>query len=670
MAVEDKRWWLWRPPREAKYIGGYVPRRDAAEKASGWHKYVNDLEFPGILYAKPLRSPYTNCIIKKMDASRAEKVPGVIAVIRWDDPWFKDKWPGMNYASPPEYIPPAMAAEFREITVVPYLMDRAWWYGQPVGAIVIAETEESCDEALKILSKDTEWEELPFCLDWEKVEECEFPIRPEWEKYSAVAKGNIELPPVDWMIGDVEKGFNEADHIIEFTVRWDPGNTWALPAPFCAIAQWSDGRVKIWTNAQIACVAKYAIADWLGIPESSIDMEAPYSPATFGGIALSAGIAITVLAVMLSGRFKGKPVKVLDDHTRWEGFEHVLGTYKFKVGFKNDGTITALSIRTIAVAPNFGAGILHNVLDGTKIPSISFHGEYPMINTGIRMCSKERAPTCLIHQMIIAHVADELGMDPTEVALRNDGWEGHDMEWVYENIAREQGFNISKWSLKECMKIGKKLIGWDEKWHPPGTMRLPNGKYHGIGFGATVAWSHVPFFTRAGMFPYNLPLRIYMSLTSDGSLRVVGHRSDTGVGSDGNYSMVVADEIGLRYEDVNWDGFSLKDFYLAPMGASSGTASNLSFIVYAARKMRRKILEAATELAQFKGKKLEELDIRDSVVFEKANPDNKVPVSQVAFRRGLCVTVSLRITTRSSKRTPIHGQTSHFHGSRGRPRYW
>ncbi|MEM2521913.1 MAG: hypothetical protein QXW82_02015, partial [Candidatus Bathyarchaeia archaeon] len=90
--IEEKRWWLWRIPEGAKYIGKRgIPRKDAREKASGRAVYCRDIYLPRMVYAKPLNSPFANAKIKNMDTSRAEKLPGVITILKWDDPVIK--WP-------------------------------------------------------------------------------------------------------------------------------------------------------------------------------------------------------------------------------------------------------------------------------------------------------------------------------------------------------------------------------------------------------------------------------------------------------------------------------------------------------------------------------------------------------------------------------------------------
>jgi hypothetical protein len=88
----------------------------------------------------------------------------------------------------------------------------------------------------------------------------------------------------------------------------------------------------------------------------------------------------------------------------------------------------------------------------------------------------------------------KLGLDPTEVTLKNDGYEGHDTTYL-SDFKRRFGMPVRD-SLQECIEAGKKAIDWDWKWHPPGIKRLPNGKMHGMA----MAWTHEWNSKRGGRY--------------------------------------------------------------------------------------------------------------------------------------------------------------------------
>jgi xanthine dehydrogenase molybdenum-binding subunit len=183
-------------------------------------------------------------------------------------------------------------------------------------------------------------------------------------------------------------------------------------------------------------------------------------------------------------------------------------------------------------------------------------------------------------------------------------------------------------SLRECLEKGKAAIGWDEKWHLPGTKKLPNGKMHGLGFVWTHEWDDSGGTSE---------MAIYIE-RNDGTATILGCRADVGVNAETAYCQIAADELGLRIEDVRYKAQIDAGFF----AMTPDTSTNMSVNGYAARNcarlLKRKILEAATsprgvtQLTSFPpafpGKKPEELDIKDSTIYEIANPSNKMTLAE------------------------------------------
>jgi CO/xanthine dehydrogenase Mo-binding subunit len=226
-------------------------------------------------------------------------------------------------------------------------------------------------------------------------------------------------------------------------------------------------------------------------------------------------------------------------------------------------------------------------------------------------------------------------MDPTEVTRANEGGHCHTREWIIKNVKEPQGFDMSRHSLDEVIKIGKDAIDWDNNWHAPGTKLLPNGNYHGIGFVSVYGYS---------AYSGNGPAAL--QITSDGKVRLLAKHTDGGYCGETAYCQGVADEIGMKYEDVTYRPFDDYAFELSGGGGSLGLCNNLRRWVGVARNAKWSILKAATSEyvragefntetpsrtePAFPGKQPEDLDIWNGEIFEKANPENKVPVSSVA----------------------------------------
>ena len=235
-------------------------------------------------------------------------------------------------------------------------------------------------------------------------------------------------------------------------------------------------------------------------------------------------------------------------------------------------------------------------------------------------------------------VSGELGMDPLEVRIINDGSLERDRAFT-EAFMDEYGFDSSRYSLIECMDACKQSIDWDNKWTPAGTNILPNGKYHGMGFSCSEVWTHV-MGDKGGSY-------VGLGFRADGTLQVLCLRGDQGTGWQASAVRACADEMGMLYEDVDIEHHEQAFFHAHDEGCGGGTVTIVSAITKAARKLKQWVLEAATFddettyvirshgarythlQSVFADKTAAEMDIKDSIVFEKANPENQAPLRSV-----------------------------------------
>ena len=158
------------------------------------------------------------------------------------------------------------------------------------------------------------------------------------------------------------------------------------------------------------------------------------------------------------------------------------GSTTAKWELKKDGTITAYHWH-MAGARN---PAVDKTYECTKIPNIRGTQVWPFTNRGHQACFRHGAASCVPHNVMFDRVAAEFGLDPTEVALKNDGCQGHDWDWITQ-YQKENGFP-QRHSLKEVIEMGKKAIDWDRKWHAPGARKLANGRMHGMGFTSVNEW--------------------------------------------------------------------------------------------------------------------------------------------------------------------------------------
>jgi CO/xanthine dehydrogenase Mo-binding subunit len=616
--VENKPW-LWRPPKDG-YIGrrGLRPK-EANEKVTGKGLYTSDVYLPGMLYAKAYRSPYAHARIKSMDSSKASALPGVWYVIRYDD---KD-------IDLHDYFPREIGWYWWRESILP---DTADFYGVRLGAVVVAESEEICDQALKLIGESIEWEQLPIILDPEEAMKPGAPLlHPELNSESNIFKDVVILNQ-----GDIEKGFASSDNVIEFFQRKIEDDVWATPEPGCMVAYWKGEELEFWFHgAAVGRDIRFGI-----LPEFNsqvkIKVHTPHNGAMFGGNQMGYTSQLVRYAVIATKK-TGRPVKFVDDYgLAWEGTSYETGLARYKVGFNNDGTIVAIRID---IYQQEGHPIFSKFIDVLKTPNIYVHQIHSYWSKGHESCWKDGAANCVLANQVINKVAAHLGMDPIAVQLLNDGAKGHDMAWLDENVKKKQGLPVRD-SLKEVVEAGKKAFEWDKKWHPPGATRLPNGRMHGVGFYAVASWATG---VRGSMGNNPHP---GLAVARDGTVMVFFRRCDCGQSALTTYCQIIADEAGLRYEDVK---IEFKDYFsfdaMYPAG-SMGSAINSYGLVLTARALKKLILEYALKPfpapggmpgfqrpptpSPFAGKTIDELDIKDSVIFEKSHPENQLPIAKVA----------------------------------------
>jgi len=584
-----------------------VRRLDGTEKASGRAEYTMDVQLPGMLHLKFLKSPYPHAEIKSMDTRRAEAYPGVRGVLRYDDPELPE------VADLGGHGPTAERA----------IPNVAHFEGAPVGVAVVADTEDIAEEALRLVKVD--WEQRPFLLDVEEALAEDAPLAHP-DNYP---ENNIEVEHAEEH-GDVEKGFSQSDRVLEFQVTRRL-HTYVSPERPCGVVRWNGDYPEFWLKHQRPHENKRAISSWYeNVPMNRVEMHMPYQGATFGGWTQFHWNQGPMYCAAFMSKRTGHPVKyAFDRRGDFYGGSMDEGNYYYKVGFNSDGTIVAVQAKAHLSNPmweGFGPG--NHFEDNTKIPNLYAPRKVIKVNKGPNTAVRcEQLPNTMSFTLVFDRVAAELGMDPIDVAIINDGAKGHDMAWLTER-KEEAGFTPRD-SLKECLEKGKPAADWDNKWHKPGTKKLPNGKMHGIAFTWTHEWDD-----SCGSGEIAMRLE-----RNDGSLSILGMRCDNGVNAETGYCQIAADELGMRLEDVFYRPHTDTGFFPMCPDSSTNTGVNGWAVRHCARLLKAKILEAATSPRavtqrgiyppHFPDMKPEDLDIKDSIIFVKADPAQKMSLAEL-----------------------------------------
>jgi CO/xanthine dehydrogenase Mo-binding subunit len=604
----DVKYQAFKVPPDTKNIGKRrVYRKDGWEKASGKALFTKDVLVPGMIYAKIMASPYGHAKIKSMDTAAAEALPGVRYILKYDDPDLKGHQSSIQ--SGKNHNPIDSVAHF---------------YPQPVACAVAADTPDICDEALRLVK--IEWEELPVILEPEDaLKTAAVIVNPE------IKKDSNQLKDQTLNVGDVEAGFKEADQVIEWSLKMQETNG-ATAEGGCTVARWSGDYLDIWAHTQ---TPHEVIRNGLfAVPIDKINMEILYQGAMFGGLNWMSYSKHQPWVATVLAKKSGLPVKLLWDEQHWYGSDYGHGYATFKAGFKKDGTITAVSIDNIQAMQ----GVVAGYDDPEKQSSVKNwrgRGRQANISRGPQMCFRDSTVYSAYNCIIWQKVAAALKVDPQVVCEKNQGAYGETWEELRE-WRTHMGFDADRNSLKEVFAAAKKAIGWDSKWHAPGAKILPNGRYHGIG----VQWSHQWTNMKRPSFASLL-------IHGDGTVNIMGRHADIGCNHETACCQIVADELGVPYDMVSLRPFSgAVGYELQAPGGSSNMVANGPTMVRLARKAKAMLLELACQPvnygpakfereyavkpALFPGKKPEELDVKDGVIFEKANPANKIAVATVA----------------------------------------
>jgi CO/xanthine dehydrogenase Mo-binding subunit len=578
-----------------RFIGQQTDRKDAANIVKGAARFIDDINLPNMLHGKVLRSPHAHAFIKKVDTHKAEKLPGVKAVVTWKN---APDWNGGMTLN------------------TPVIGRKVRFVGDAV-ALVAATSKKIAVEALGLM--DVEFNVLPSVFD---VEEA---MKPDAPKLYEEFEGNVVTPGVpgwgpltlkDLITGDVEKGFQEADAIAEGTFRYENIPNPMPPEPPGTIALWEEpNKLTIWVSDQ----AFYKHVGYLRrILGSKIEIRTFGGPC--GGSYGSKSMAwqIQLQAAVLS-KATHAPVKLCLDK------EEHLATYvlrpasriKAKVGMKRDGTLTALSgtwlidtgFYSQTTQPQIAVGLGEAQL-AFRCPNWNLKSKIVCTNRNasgiVRGFGGQELKCALIP--ILSLAMEQVSLDPLKFFKKNfvkpgDGYFWRDGKW-YTN----RGIDFSR-----AMDRGAEVFGWHEKWK--GWLKpteIEGKKRRGIGLGIH---GNADIGEDAS--------EAYVRLDPDGTAKIYSSIVEHGTGQKSNIDKMVAEVLQLPLERISqMPSDSLISPYERGPGGSRGTYATGSAVIAAAEDAKKKLLELAAP--KFNAKP-EELETIDGLVFFKDAPENGIP---------------------------------------------
>ena len=562
-------------------IGKSIPRRDLPAKLTGEAKYAADIQLPGMLVGKILRSPHPHAKIASIDVSGAEGMDGVHAVVT-------------PFDVPRGNIAPDL----------PILDSEVRFVGDEVAA-VSADDEDVAQEALSRIA--VEYEILPFVTDMREALEPDAP--------PVHAGGNlVGGKPITLGRGSVEEGFAEADVIVEDTFS-TPSHSGAALEPRAAVASWEGDKLTVWKSTRGVHADRLMLSIALGVDLDNVRVI---------GVSMGAGYGnkdetrLSVLAAVLARR-AGRPVKI--EATREEEF--VAGRHRHatittvKMGVRNDGTVTAVHATTIMDTGAYlssGPGVVRRAGQGAlylyRCANVRYDGYLTYTNTpsggSYRALGAPQGHFAL--EVIADRAAEAVGMDPVEFRLKNHvGPEGQPGERItpaneiMDTQPVEGGVPFSSNGLRECIEKGAAAFGWDEAL-PQSEGPIRRGKGMAI------------FIYRGGAGGRSIAR---LRLERDGGLRLESGVMDVGEGSYTVLAQIAAEALGVDYRVVEatfGDSAMTPD---SPITAGSTVTFSAGLAVKeAASGLRKRILRAASDAL---GLPVSELDLSDDGVVHSSN---------------------------------------------------
>ncbi len=578
---------------EYKVIGTRPIRHDGVDKVIGRAMYGADLKLPGMLYGKVLRSPHPHARIISIDTSKAEAHPDVRSVATSGD--LPDPGPVTRENVFPKPVSDNILAR-----------GKALYKGHPVAAVA-ATSALAAEEALALL--EVEYEQLPWTTSLEEAIEEGAPVLHEhWPKNGASENG-LDGPNVadhvQHAFGDLEKGFSEADVVIEREYRNKSVHQGYIE-PQNATASWSaDGRVTIWCSSQGHFLIQSQVAQILGLPVSKVKIVPMEIGGGFGG-KLSA--YLEPVAAVLS-RKSGHPVQMT--MSRAEVFESTGPTcgskVSLKLGFTKEGRITAAKATYMFEAGAFPGAPLAAAAAAIFSP---YYIENLLVDAYDIVDNKPKtaayrapgAPNVVwAVENLMDEIAEQLEMDPMELRLLNVATEGTRRADGVKNLV-----------------IGAKEVMEAVMAHPHYSEPLEG---ENLGRGVSMGFCR----NNTG------PACAIANVLADGTVSLVEGSVDIG-GSRASLAQQLAETLGIPVTDVNPSiGDTDEVGQTSPTGGSGVTYKSGIAAYEAGMDVRRQMISRAAILWEVEEDQVEYVD---GSVRHKSDPELRLTFREMASKLG------------------------------------
>jgi xanthine dehydrogenase YagR molybdenum-binding subunit len=584
------------PWGETTVVGKPIPRVDAYDRVSGSAIYPSDVVLPDMLHVALLTCPHAHAVVKKVDTSRAEAVPGVRAVL-------KDGMPGSE-------IPWFQSGQFSSRLFDPHCR----YEGEEVAAVA-ADTIHQAWDGVRAIA--VEYDVKPNVVD---VDDAMKPGAPEVRD-----GGNVLKPQDPYVRGDVEAAFKGQDVVVVEHTFHTPCALHNAIEPHGCVAKWDGPRLTVWESTQGVYGAQSGIANALKMPLSNVRVIGHYVGGGFGA-KLSTG-KYSIIAALLAKR-TGRPVRLFltrEQVIRSMG-NRPANTITIKAAAKKDGTLVAIQSKVVGSGGAYSSG-------GTGLadflarelytcPNVRCDNQDVYVHAGPERAF--RAPghpqSAWALEITMDALAVKLGMDPIALRLKN-----------IPAVSQAWGNQpYTSTGLAQCLTDGAKAFGWTEaraKNPAPGSHVV-----RGVGVAAGL------WIGGGG----NPPATVIVKLFSDGSAHLNMGASDIGCGTKTWGAQIVSEELHVPLERISIEHADTATTQFAtPSGGSKTAPTESPAIRAAAHEVKQQLLQMAADHLKVPAG---DLEFGNGEVWSRTDKAKKVAVGRIpAFgRRGLIVGVGYR----------------------------
>jgi CO/xanthine dehydrogenase Mo-binding subunit len=564
-------------------IGKRQAKLDGPPKSTGRSQFTDDIILPGLLYGKIVRSPIPRGKILNIDTAKAEKLPGVKAVITHKDT------DGIMVGPDQQLL----------------CNDIVYYNGDEVAAVAAVD-EDTAYEAAALIEVD--YQPIPALLSIEEATAPDAPILHEYYEDNYADEHNLNF-------GDVDKAFAESDHvrIDEFTTS--PSHN-CFAEMHGVLADYSlPGKLTVWTPSQTAILMQKGFAESLGMSESDVRICSLNTGGAFSG---RGAVRPHHLIAALLSRKASRPVKIIATSDEEFIVCRSGGRNKFtlKSGVMKDGTLKVLEadhlydcgayVETQFIMLTIVGATLHMLY---KVEAMRYKGRLVYTNNFPYFFHHGGGlvPSQFALGQHLYRIAQDMGIDPVDFQLKNGVEKGHitHTDTLYASCG-----------LKECIKKAARKSGWKRKYG-----KLP--LYRGIGIGCGVMSSG-----GKGMWQHDTSAA-FIKIAEDGKLSLFTGLPDMGQGSHTTMAIIAAETLGIGADDIT---VVSGDTDIAPFDvgafAQRGTFTTGNAVKLACLDAKKQIAKTASQKL---GVKPAALIFRNRKIYPRGAPDKAIPFEDAVF---------------------------------------